>query len=130
MAELLRRGDLSKMSFGFSVIRDSWNSDMTQRSLKSVRLFEASIVSFPAYSETEAMVRSLDKAAARAAVDADELADAVLKLEEGADLTEAEAELIKSVASSLSPATTQAEEETPSLLELKRKQLNLLLKRD
>jgi HK97 family phage prohead protease len=131
MAELLRRGDLSKMSFGFSVMKDSWNSDMTQRTLKSVKLFEASIVSFPAYTATEAMVRSLDKAAARAAVDADELADAVLKLEEGADLTEAEAELIKSVASSLSPAPVQVEEEQiPSLLDLKRKQLDLLLKRD
>jgi hypothetical protein len=119
------------MSFGFSVMKDSWNADMTQRTLKSVKLFEASIVSFPAYSETEAMVRSLDKAAARAAVDADELADAVLKLEEGADLTEAEAELIKSVASSLSPAPVQVEEEqAPSLLDLKRKQLDLLLKRD
>lgn len=128
MAELLRRGDLSKMSFGFSVQKDSWNTEMTQRTLKSVRLFETSIVAFPAYAATEAMVRSLDKAAARAQVDADELADAVLKLEEGADLTESEAELIKSVANSLSPAP--AEEENQNLLELKRKQLDLLLKRD
>ncbi len=48
MAELLRRGDLNKMSFGFSVIKDSWNQEMTQRTLKSVRLFETSIVAFPA----------------------------------------------------------------------------------
>ena len=131
MAESLRRGDYSKMSFGFSVMKDSWNSDMTERSLKSVKLFEASIVAFPAYSETEAMVRSLDKVAARAQVDADELADAVLKLEEGADLSEQESELIKTVVDSLSPQVeVEAEEETPSLLDLKRKQLELLLKRN
>ena len=131
MAELLRRGDLNKMSFGFSVQKDSWNNEMTQRTLKSVRLFETSIVSFPAYSQTEAMVRSLDKAATRANVDADELADAVLKLEEGADLTDSQAELIKTVVNSLSPtqATEETEEQT-SLLELKRKQLDLLLKKN
>lgn len=131
MAELLRRGDLNKMSFGFSVMKDSWNQEMTERTLKSVRLFEASIVAFPAYAETEALVRSLDKAAARAQVDADELADAVLKLEEGADLTESESELIKQVVNSLSPEPQVEEEtETTNLLELKRKQLELLLKRD
>ena len=133
MAELLKRGDLSKMSFGFSVQKDTWNQDMTERTLKSVRLFEASIVAFPAYAETEAMVRSLDKAAARAQVDADELADAVLKLEEGADLTEQEAELVKTVVDSLAPAPpepeVEAEPET-NLLDIKRKQLELLLKRN
>lgn len=131
MAELLKRGDLNKMSFGFSVQKDSWNNEMTQRTLKSVRLFETSIVAFPAYAATEAMVRSLDKAATRANVDADELADAVLKLEEGADLTDSQAELIKTVVNSLSP--TQVKEETEdkaSLLELKRKQLDLLLKKN
>ena len=131
MAELLKRGDLNKMSFGFSVQKDSWNNEMTERTLKSVRLFEVSIVAFPAYAATEAMVRSLDKAATRANVDADELADAVLKLEEGADLSEQEAELITKVVHSLAPAK-QVEEETETeanLLELKRKQLDLLLKR-
>ena len=128
MAELLKRGDLNKMSFGFSVMKDSWNSDMTQRTLKSVKLFETSIVAFPAYAETEAMVRSLDKAATRANVDADELADAVLKLEEGADLSEQEAELITKVVHSLAPQQVK-EEEQVNLLELKRKQLDLLLKK-
>lgn len=131
LAILLRRGDLSKMSFGFSVMKDSWNNDMTQRTLKSVRLWEVSVVSMPAYSQTEAMMRSLDKAATRAQVDADELADAVLKLEEGADLSEQEAELITKVVHSLAPAR-KVEEETEqeaNLLELKRKQLDLLLKR-
>jgi uncharacterized protein len=133
LAILLRRGDLSKMSFGFSVQKDAWNNEMTQRTLKSVRLYEVSVVSMPAYGQTEAMMRSLDKAATRANVDADELADAVLRLEEGADLTESQAELIKTVVHSLTPGQVKSEEPTEeevNLLELKRKQLDLLLKRN
>jgi HK97 family phage prohead protease len=133
MAELLKRGDLNKMSFGFAVQKDAWNNEMTERTLKSVRLFEVSIVAFPAYAATEAMVRSLDKAAKRAQVDPDQLADAVFKLEEGADLTDEQAELIKTVVNSLTPTQVKEEEQTEeevNLLELKRKQLDLLLKRN
>jgi hypothetical protein len=113
-------------------MKDSWNQEMTQRVLKSVRLWEVSVVAMPAYQETEAMVRSLDKAATRAQVDADALADAVLKLEEGSDLSDTEAELIKKVVDTLSPVTQVEEEKTeePNLLDLKRKQLDLLLKRN
>jgi len=60
------------------------------------------------------------------------LADAVLKLEEGSDLSDTEAELIKKVVDTLSPVTQVEEEKTeePNLLDLKRKQLDLLLKRN
>ena len=131
MAELLRRGDLSSMSFGFSVIKDSWSSDGTERSLESVRLFETSIVAFPAYQATEASVRAYDQLALRTNVDADELADAILKLEEGEDLSDDQAKLLKNVVEKLSPAKEEeakAQEEA-NLLELKRKQLELILKR-
>ena len=133
MAELLRRGDLSSMSFGFSVIKDSWSNDGTERSLESVRLFETSIVAFPAYQATEAFVRSYEALATRANVDADELADAILKLEEGEDLSETQAELLKNVVEKLAPEQEQTEdsvvESEPVSLELKRKQLELILKR-
>lgn len=132
MAELLRRGDLSSMSFGFSVIKDSWSSDGTERSLESVRLFETSIVAFPAYQATEASVRSYDQLAQRTNVDADELADAILKLEEGEDLSGEQAQLLKNVVEKLSPVKEEeanAAEEEANILELKRKQLELILKR-
>jgi hypothetical protein len=131
MAELLRRGDLSSMSFGFSVIKDSWSSDGTERSLKSVRLFETSIVAFPAYQATEASVRAYEQLATRANVDADDLADVILKLEEGEDLSADEAELLKGVVEKLAPKAEEEEpvvEEAPNL-ELKRKQLEIILKR-
>ena len=49
-AELIRRGDVDSMSFGFSVPQggDEWSADGSQRTLKSVRLHEVSIVAFPA----------------------------------------------------------------------------------
>ena len=53
-AELIKRGDVNAMSFGFSVPAggDSWSEDGNTRELNSVRLFEASIVAFPAYMST------------------------------------------------------------------------------
>lgn len=130
LAILLRDGIVGKMSFGFNVIKDSWNSEGNERRLKSVRLFEVSAVVWPAYTSTSATVRGLDKVAQRASVDADELADVMLKIEEGADLTPDQAELMKSVVERLAPAPEETISEEPqSLLAIKQKQLDLLLKR-
>ena len=131
MAILLREGIVGKMSFGFNVIKDSWNAEGNERRLKSVRLFEVSAVVWPAYTQTSAAVRGLDKVAQRASVDADELADVMLKIEEGADLTPDQAELMKSVVERLAPTPEEpvTEEPQPSLLAVKQKQLDLLLKR-
>ena len=62
VAEAIRRGDISAMSFGFSVAKngDSWTPDHTQRTLHEVRLFEVSpVTGWPAYSATNASVRTL-----------------------------------------------------------------------
>lgn len=133
LAILLRDGIVGKMSFGFNVIKDAWNSEGTERRLKSVRLFEVSAVVWPAYTSTSASVRGLDKVAQRTAVDADELADVMLKIEEGADLSPEQAELMKSVVDRLAPTSEETVSEEPqsepSLLAVKQKQLDLLLKR-
>lgn len=42
--ELVARGDIQGMSFGFSTVRDSWSSDQTERTLEEVRLHEVSVV--------------------------------------------------------------------------------------
>ena len=134
LAILLRDGIVRKMSFGFNVIKDSWNSEGTERRLKSVKLFEVSAVVWPAYNSTEASVRGLDLVAQRASVDADQLADVLLKIEEGADLTSDQAQLMKTVVDQLAPRSDEptsdvvSTEET-SLLAIKQKQLDLLLKR-
>lgn len=136
-AELIRRGDVDSMSFGFSVPSggDEWSADGRERTLKSVRLHEVSIVAFPAYAGTagSTAVRGLDSVAQRADVDPDELADAIMRIEEGKELTaEQNSVLIKAI-DSLSPRSEELEEtaseDDKSMLELKKKKLQLLLDR-
>jgi HK97 family phage prohead protease len=54
----MKRGDISQMSFAFRTIKDWWNSDRSVRELREVQLFDVSIVTFPAYEETVAELRS------------------------------------------------------------------------
>jgi len=133
---LVQRGDVSAMSFGFSVPAngDSWNTEGTERTLRSVRIHEVSIVAFPAYSQTAgtAAVRSFDGVAKRAEVDADELADAMLAIEDGKDLSLVQSELLTKVIQRLTPqevAETEDNSEELTALELKKKKFELLMKR-
>jgi len=134
-AELLRRGDVDSMSFGFSVPRggDDWSEDGMRRTLKSVRLHEVSIVAFPAYSGTAGTtsVRGLTGIAKRAEVDVDVLADTMLKIEEGKSLTEEEAGIMNKVLGELSPTeeVEQKKDELDGMLELQKKKLQYLIDR-
>jgi HK97 family phage prohead protease len=125
IAELLRTKVIDSMSFGFNVIKDSWSRDGQTRTLESVRLFETSIVAFPAYSATTATVRS------QPTINPDQLADALLKLESGEELDEANANLITEVVNKLKaqPEVEEVIDNGLDLLDLKKKQFDLLLKR-
>ena len=135
-AELVRRGDVTGFSFGFSMPArggDEWNSEGTERLLKSVRLHEVSLVAFPAYPATNgtATMRGLDKIAKRAGVDADALADALLKVENGEDITPDDRTLLQTVIDELAPEPEAVEPEVDQkgleLLALKKKKLQLLM---
>jgi HK97 family phage prohead protease len=59
----LERGDISQMSFGFEVVKQSWekNSEgnaLDIRTLEKVRLWDVSPVTFPFYQETDVALRS------------------------------------------------------------------------
>lgn len=135
-AELVRRGDVSGWSFGFSLPTrggDSWSEDGTERVLKSVRLHEVSLVAFPAYPATNgtATVRGLDKIAKRANVDADALADALLKLEQGEEITADDRAIVDRVLDELAPKMVEELTEPAvdeGMLALKKKKLELLMK--
>jgi HK97 family phage prohead protease len=127
LSVLMQRGDVNSMSFGFSVPPrgDKWSEDGATRELHQVRLHEVSIVTgFPAYQATTASVRSLDILATRTAVDVDALSDAITRLEAGETLEAEHADLISEVVSKLRAEQPSSLE----LLELKRKQLDLMAK--
>lgn len=126
-AELLKRGDVDSMSFGFTVIRDAWSADGNERTLKAVRLHEVSIVAFPAYAGTAGTtsVRNLEAVAERAQVDADQLTAALTKVEAGEDITPADRDLLSAVINTLAPAD-EPEEVSAEMLALKKKKLQLL----
>jgi HK97 family phage prohead protease len=129
LAELMKRGDVHSMSFGFSVPPkgDNWSDDGAVRELKEIRLHEVSIVTgFPAYSATTATIRSLDFLASRTAVDADQLADVMLKLEAGETLPEQEADLLVEVVQKLRENKEPSHD--MSNLELLKKKIDILYK--
>ncbi len=60
LQESIRRGDISQMSFGFMVTKDSWEHNKGKeniRTLEEVKLFDVSPVTFPAYPQTTVAVR-------------------------------------------------------------------------
>lgn len=61
---LIKRGDITGMSFAFSVFRQEWDEtvDPPKRTVLEVVLREVSIVSEPAYEGTTVALRSLDEA--------------------------------------------------------------------
>jgi uncharacterized protein len=136
VAELLRRGDVDSMSFGFSVPDggDTWSSDGSERTLNSVRLHEVSIVAWPAYTATAGTVsvRKYEKTAERADVSAEALADALGKIEDGLNITSDEQDMLSRVISTLAPEAEVIPEPVVtgdlSMLELKKKKLELLMK--
>jgi HK97 family phage prohead protease len=131
---LIRDNIVDSMSFGFTVARngEEWSEDGQVRTLTKISLHEVSIVSFPAYPGTagSTAVRGLDKVAKRAEVDADELADALLKIENGEDITTADRNIISTVLDKISPVEEEPAQPKGDLemLALKKKKLDLLMK--
>ncbi|WP_312729728.1 HK97 family phage prohead protease [Enterococcus sp.] len=56
LIESMKRGDINQCSFGFIPTEETWdyNTDPVLRTVNEVELFEVSIVSLPAYQDTEA----------------------------------------------------------------------------
>jgi HK97 family phage prohead protease len=61
VVESIRRGDISGMSFAFRTLKDAWDetADPPIRTVLDMLVREVSIVTFPAYPQTEVAMRSL-----------------------------------------------------------------------
>ena len=58
VASAMKRGDLNEMSFAFAAVRDDFDGE--KRDVQEVRLFDVSVVTYPANSYAGAMLRGLD----------------------------------------------------------------------
>lgn len=74
--ELIRRGDVDKMSFAFTVEKDEYDRDTrTRRILRFRRIWDVSAVDTPAYQDTYISARSYFEAQAEAERQAAEAAE-------------------------------------------------------
>lgn len=102
IAESIRRGDIDAMSFGFTTQPqgDTWSADGKIRTLTDVKLYEVSIVAWPAYPST-AGTTSVRSLATRSDVDADELQGAIDALVAAESLTPEQGALINRIVEQL-----------------------------
>jgi len=56
----MERGDLDEMSFAFQVLRQEWSPDFEQRDILEVKLFDVSVVTYPANPATSVGLRATD----------------------------------------------------------------------
>lgn len=60
LVSALRRGDLDQMSHAFRAVRQEWNADYTERTVREAQLFDVSAVTFPANDATIIALRDDD----------------------------------------------------------------------
>jgi hypothetical protein len=124
-------GVVSTMSFGFTVPRggDKWSGDGSERTLTGINLHEVSVVTgFPAYPQTEAAVRSLEKLSERTGMAVEEINEVLDALADGEPLDPAKANLLINAIKDATPAPV-VQENTANLLALKQQQVGLLAKK-
>lgn len=118
---LMERGDMQDMSFQFSVIKADWATEegWDVRVLKEVRLFDVSVVTFPAYQATSAGVRSLvPQLANLTSLSREEFLGIFGEARSGKTLSRKNLDLVKAAIDALSSLAASAEpddKETKSL---------------
>ncbi len=62
LSSAMERDDMDECSFAFQVLRQEWNADFTERRILEVKLFDVSVVTYPANPATVAHLRADDPA--------------------------------------------------------------------
>ena len=88
LIESMKRGDIDQGSFRFLCRSDNWRMEDGEavRDLLDVQLRDASIVTFPAYEDTTATVRSVSAVSAIAGIDLSRLASVLVRVEHELDV--------------------------------------------
>lgn len=133
VVRMVERGDVTQSSFGFEVVKDEWDysdPDRIVRTLKEVKLYDVSPVTYPAYLDTEVDVkRALRSLATASKRSIDELDEAVKAGEIRQVLTKTEPPPAEEPPPSDPPAETPespAPEARTTSLFVARKRLELL----
>lgn len=59
LVSAMNRGDMDEMSFAFKVIEQDWNEEYTERQISEVRLYDVSVVTYPANPATVTSLRDV-----------------------------------------------------------------------
>ena len=124
----MRRGDISQMSFAFSVVQERWTENEDARTvlreLQEVQLYDVSVVTYPAYPQTSAVVRSLWD---EAGIDIGEISSVLLRARAGHPPSCADGACLRTAIAALTERLPAGPVETtpfdPSLL---RRELDLI----
>jgi HK97 family phage prohead protease len=112
----MQRGDVDQMSFGFEVVKDQViydrENDLITRTLLEVKLYDVSVVTFPAYTGTDAAVSSVRAALIAGGIDPEEMAGAMARVRAGQPLAPAHRRLVRDLTSRLQRATSAEPAET------------------
>lgn len=97
----MERGDLTQMSFAFRTVNDEWREPgdpgivkkdgLWERDLIEFQMWDASVVTFPAYTQTDAAVRSV---LTDAGIPLDALSALLVRADRGVPLTDSDADLL------------------------------------
>jgi len=89
----IRRGDVNQMSFAFTVVDEEFSKENGEniRILKKVRLHDVSVVTFPAYPQTDVQVRSILQASG---IDWEALAGIMYRYQRGLSLTNTDRDMV------------------------------------
>jgi len=111
----IKRGDVTQMSIAFQIIKQEWlesedKKDLPLRTIKEVKLFEVSPVTFPAFEQTSISARSM----LEPEIEDDPREEAlrlVLAADHGMKLTTEQRELIRAAVESYQPYLLEPEPE-------------------
>jgi HK97 family phage prohead protease len=111
----MRRKDIDQMSFAFTAIRDEWrepkkDGELFERDIAELRMYDVSVVTFPAYVQTDAQVRSV---LGGAGLDFDALAAFLNRAQRGLTPSSSDYDLIEASVAALRSYIPPAPEPAP-----------------
>jgi HK97 family phage prohead protease len=97
VVQWIQRGEMDQGSFRFRVRSDNWRVEdgETIRDLIDCDLRDVSVVTFPAYEDTSALVRSVSAATKLAGIDFGRLASVLVRVEHKLAVTTADREFLR-----------------------------------